>query len=206
MKKILIMSLIILTSIGVGIFKNPIVSALNSIISGYKISQGETLTISKDSQCNDISNTSANQYFIPTKTTVELSAFINNTPSWITIQECIICSSSQHLVGNTCIANTQTCSIPNGSGQQTWNISSSAWNGCGVSTCNSGHVVSWNSCIPQSWTWQYMHCTSSNNAKYDASVSIGWCPWEIQCDTVGTVCFWTHGEDNCWGTDLFECK
>jgi len=55
------------------------------------------------------------------------------------------CNSGYHQEGNTCVSNTRACTVPNGTGTETWNGSS--WGACVVTSCNSGYEVSGSSCI-----------------------------------------------------------
>ncbi len=57
---------------------------------------------------------------------------------------------------------TQSCSIANGSGQQTCNAAGSEWNDCQVTSCNTNFVQSGNRCIQNTFTGSGLfHCDAS---------------------------------------------
>lgn len=47
------------------------------------------------------------------------------------------CPSGQHFENGKCVANTKNCSIPNGTGTQTW--AGLGWGTCTPKTCNAGY-------------------------------------------------------------------
>jgi hypothetical protein len=57
------------------------------------------------------------------------------------------CNTGYHTEdsGVSCVSNTRSCTISNGSGQQTWG--SSSWGSCTVTACNSGYVEQSNMCV-----------------------------------------------------------
>ncbi len=61
----------------------------------------------------------------------------------------IICSSSEHLEGGVCVANTLACQTSTGSGTKTW--SNNAWSDCNLSSCKTpGYIVVGGICVEQS--------------------------------------------------------
>ncbi|MCB1144354.1 MAG: hypothetical protein KDK54_19025 [Leptospiraceae bacterium] len=61
-----------------------------------------------------------------------------------------ICSEGQHLESGVCLNDQISCNVDNGSGIKSWNPSTSSWNSCMVSTCDSGYHSSNNTCVKDS--------------------------------------------------------
>ena len=62
--------------------------------------------------------------------------------------DCESCSSNQHTEDNIdCVANTRSCVIINGVGEQTWNTDTSNWNTCQVVSCGQDFYENNNACV-----------------------------------------------------------
>lgn len=70
---------------------------------------------------------------------------ITPTPTPTPITTTMTCSNGTHLANNTCVSNSQTCSVANGNGSQNWNGSS--WSACQLVSCNPGFNASNNACL-----------------------------------------------------------
>jgi len=76
---------------GAPILSIGIIFALGTYNTGYKVDSGagaQDVEIDSGGTCKRITNTSGNDYFIPTKTSAEWTAFEGNTPNDVTIEAC----------------------------------------------------------------------------------------------------------------------
>jgi len=97
------------------------------------------------------------------------------------------CDNGYHAENNSCVADTQSCSIANGTGTKTWN--GSAYSACLVSSCDNGYFVFENSCESTTRTCytRYGQGTQTYNG-----TDFGFCE-NLTCDSgsykVGDDCF-----------------
>lgn len=78
-----------------GIILSPLlVYAINSVDTGFNVASNETKTIDAHGICKIVINNSANNYFVPTKTAEEWTAFRNYLPPGVSLEEC--CVSHDH--------------------------------------------------------------------------------------------------------------
>lgn len=68
------------------------------------------------------------------------NATCSDTPVYSSSPICVAssCNSGYHLEGTTCASNTRTCSVPNGTGTQTWN--GTEYGPCGNVTCSNSSL------------------------------------------------------------------
>ncbi|MDO4874416.1 MAG: hypothetical protein Q4A35_04430, partial [Candidatus Gracilibacteria bacterium] len=57
-----------------------------------------------------------------------------------------VCDNGTHAEGNSCVPNKRTCTIANGTGEQTWNSTTKTWGTCEVKACNAGYTKVGNVC------------------------------------------------------------
>jgi len=107
-----------------------------------------------------------------------------NTTPW----DCTFsCNTNYTWDSDSCEADTQSCSITNGTGTQIWNWSS--WETCQVTTCWVDYYNPWNNTCSVVWVWYYSNSTSisrvactnksANNSQYTSDWN--WannCSWE----------------------------
>lgn len=67
-----------------------VVYAIDTISEGWRVDHGATKNVTgADAICKKVTNAHAgNDYFVPTKTTTEWTAFQNNLPSGVTLNSC----------------------------------------------------------------------------------------------------------------------
>ena len=53
------------------------------------------------------------------------------------------CASGEHIENDSCVSNSATCTVTNGSGRKSWNGS---WGSCVPNTCNDGYFLSDGAC------------------------------------------------------------
>ena len=56
------------------------------------------------------------------------------------------CPTGTHKSWNSCIPSKRTCTIANGTGEQTWNTTTNTWWACEVKVCNAGYTKVGNVC------------------------------------------------------------
>lgn len=83
MKKHIYISILTLTAISAPVIS----SAINTVIEGFHISNTQTM-IDAHSICRNSVVTDGKDYFVPTKTNSEWQAFIDNTPSGVSLTAC----------------------------------------------------------------------------------------------------------------------
>ncbi len=71
-----------------------LVKAIDSNSEGWKLDPGENFYLDIHNIAKIVTNTGSNTYFVPTKTEPEWSAFINNHPSDVTVEEGVECQLS----------------------------------------------------------------------------------------------------------------
>lgn len=86
------------------------------------------------------------------------------------------CEVNFHVENNTCVSNTKSCPILNGSGTQTWNGSS--YSSCSVNSCDSGFFAFGNNC--QSTTKTCYTQYGQGTQTFDGT-NFGFCE-NISCD------------------------
>lgn len=92
------------------------VVAVNIVAEGYRVGTTAT-TIDAHGTCNSVVSTNGQEYFVPTNSATEWSAFRNNKPTNISLSSCVIVVPP-NAVGCTCVTNSSdvcaTRSILNG--------------------------------------------------------------------------------------------
>ena len=58
------------------------------------------------------------------------------------------CPIGYHVYNDTCRADTRTCDVDNGTGEQNWNHTTGDWNACVATDCEFGYHVSAGECVP----------------------------------------------------------
>ena len=62
--------------------------------------------------------------------------------------QCVNCSNSEYTTNNiSCEADGGSCSIPNGQGIKSWNVSKRAWDSCQISSCDEDFYKLGNTCV-----------------------------------------------------------
>jgi len=66
-----------------------VVFAINTISTGYRLNKATIMQVRSPSACYQATNTgSTNDYFVPTKTSAELTSFVSNHPGDVTLVSC----------------------------------------------------------------------------------------------------------------------
>lgn len=86
---------------------------INSINSGFRVGD-DFVKIEAHSRCNFYKSIDGREYFIPTKTLLELDTLSANKPSWLDIASCAISctcreTTSESGQGQTSTTSTRTC-------------------------------------------------------------------------------------------------
>ncbi|MDP2091096.1 MAG: hypothetical protein Q8K30_05890, partial [Candidatus Gracilibacteria bacterium] len=107
----------------------------------------------------------------------------NTTPGICTYS----CNTGYHTedAGESCISDTQSCVIANGTGSQTWN--GTGWNTCTVTSCDANYVQSGNTCVLDT-SWCAYGSTAFTNA-------LGWTDTELRYDSGTNKCY-VFGDEN----------
>jgi len=95
-------------------------------------------------------------------------------------QKCSVSSCNNGYVPyqNKCVANTQSCAITNGTGQQIF--TSSGPGDCNVKTCNAGFVQQGNQCVEENQT-----CNIENGVGYKEAYANGYTQCKVQSCNLG---------------------
>jgi hypothetical protein len=80
--------------------------AINTISEGYRVDLSESKQVNSPSICRNISNTTGNAYFIPTRADAEFSSFLTYLPSGVTAESCCVWN-----VGNACNSVANSCGV-----------------------------------------------------------------------------------------------
>lgn len=181
-KKVLVISILV----SIILLASIIIYALDSYNSGYRLDQ-EVLTVhygdasgttSPTTSCWKLTNTGSNDYFIPTKTSAEMAAFIANKPADVTYASAV--QDETCTAWASCSVNDATCANQNRcagtlSGVETCTSCIAAQCGgstgacaadpCSV-TCTSGACGSGEACIGISCVACSSLCSSYSGSYY----------------------------------------
>ena len=170
--------------IGLVSFVAVTVYGINTTDTGFQVNAGvSNVTVDAWGTCNKVSNASAKNYFVPTKTSAEWTAFRNSLPANVTLSACCTtgyldgdldgdgagvygCYSSGTIVANNNDCDDTNASIKSGSTRTRYQSSTP---GCGTAcasetqTCSTGGV--W------SGTYSGTSCTASTQTRYGALTS-----------------------------------
>lgn len=78
--------------------------AINTVDTGYQVLDGTTVQIDAHGTCKKVTNSTANDYFVPTKTSTEWSTFRSNLPTNVTLAACAV-DCATPVFGYSCSGN-----------------------------------------------------------------------------------------------------
>lgn len=218
-KKVLVISILI----SLILLASMIVYALDAWNQGYRLDQ-ETITIhygdatgatSPTASCYSLTNTNANDYFVPTKTSGEMSSFISHKPAGVTSASAVVnggctwsaCTATPNCAGrcgNIVTSGTQTCTCNNPSPS------------CGGSACPSTQTCTYDyacfcpsgsQCNINTWLCEVCACIGQDlvlcGSTYAGNCGLTCsgtkCPsaYNVPCGTTYTGCGCAVGGQQC---------
>lgn len=141
--------------------------AINTVDTGYQISIGQRQGLTPYGSCSSITNNHAsNVYFIPTKTSVEYSTFLNHPPTGVVVGACASCTAQ----------TTNGCTL---SAVATGSTSGACASGC-TGTCSF-------SCSDGAWS------QVSNSCSCPSTITIVSATYGANCGQFGNRTTWLAG-------------
>lgn len=138
-------------------FSNKTQLALNRC-SSIQVGSSCVLSISVNPTFDMSNGPILNQYVVVKANALDTGVTVNVNANLLYIASC---PANTHLDSGNCVSNTRSCSIPNGSGTETW--SSGNWGSCQNLVCDSNYSLDMSG----------LACTLSNTESSYAEASVG---------------------------------
>jgi len=175
-----------------------LISALDTVSSGFEMTGGQTKMIVAHSVCKVVENQVARKVFVPTNTLGEWQSFMDNLPYGVVLHACPFCNDGSCNGAETCSSCPNDCGACQG---DTCSL---------IGGCESGYCVH-NICRPSSIYCGDIYCDSGETCSSCASdcgacCGNGACDYGETCSSCASDCGACCGNGACdYGETCSSC-